>query len=160
MYSAWLQLYNRANKWDEKAELEVQLVPGHLVNIHVNLSRLQLSIQPSLLNAFPRLLWIQVAFVNAICILIGMLFLMLNMCINFPNSSWQNSVQKAAIKKMDMQATKEFLAELKVLTRVNHLNLVIITLFPGMICLSIMLAVKSGEFYLAYFLCFHEIPYL
>ncbi|KAI8558265.1 hypothetical protein RHMOL_Rhmol04G0077200 [Rhododendron molle] len=32
--------------------------------------------------------------------------------------------EKAAIKKMDMQATKEFLAELKVLTRVNHLNLV------------------------------------
>ncbi|KAK1295310.1 Chitin elicitor receptor kinase 1 [Acorus calamus] len=33
-------------------------------------------------------------------------------------------VKKAAIKKMDMQATKEFLAELKVLTRVHHLNLV------------------------------------
>ena len=32
---------------------------------------------------------------------------------------------KAAIKKMDMQASKEFLAELKVLTRVYHLNLVI-----------------------------------
>ncbi|CAJ2651418.1 unnamed protein product [Trifolium pratense] len=32
--------------------------------------------------------------------------------------------EKAAIKKMDMQATKEFLAELKVLTRVHHLNLV------------------------------------
>ncbi|KAK3445898.1 hypothetical protein EUGRSUZ_A01103 [Eucalyptus grandis] len=32
--------------------------------------------------------------------------------------------EKAAIKKMDMQASKEFLAELKVLTRVNHLNLV------------------------------------
>lgn len=33
-------------------------------------------------------------------------------------------VQKAAIKKMDMQASKEFLAELKVLTNVHHLNLV------------------------------------
>ncbi|KAK7385842.1 hypothetical protein VNO78_31756 [Psophocarpus tetragonolobus] len=32
--------------------------------------------------------------------------------------------EKAAIKKMDMQATKEFLAELKVLNRVHHLNLV------------------------------------
>ncbi|KAL3615274.1 Chitin elicitor receptor kinase [Castilleja foliolosa] len=32
--------------------------------------------------------------------------------------------EKAAIKKMDMEASKEFLAELKVLTRVHHLNLV------------------------------------
>ncbi|KAK1271379.1 Chitin elicitor receptor kinase 1 [Acorus gramineus] len=32
--------------------------------------------------------------------------------------------EKAAIKKMDMQSTGEFLAELKVLTRVHHLNLV------------------------------------
>ncbi|GMP75589.1 hypothetical protein CsSME_00032622 [Camellia sinensis var. sinensis] len=32
--------------------------------------------------------------------------------------------EKVAIKKMDMQASKEFLAELKVLTRVHHLNLV------------------------------------
>ncbi|CAO2827112.1 unnamed protein product [Amaranthus hypochondriacus] len=32
--------------------------------------------------------------------------------------------EKAAVKKMDMQATKEFLAELNVLTRVHHLNLV------------------------------------
>jgi len=32
--------------------------------------------------------------------------------------------EKAAIKKMDMQATKEFLAELQVLTHVHHLNLV------------------------------------
>ncbi|KAI8558269.1 hypothetical protein RHMOL_Rhmol04G0077600 [Rhododendron molle] len=32
--------------------------------------------------------------------------------------------KKAAIKKMDMRATREFLAELKVLTRVHHLNLV------------------------------------
>ncbi|CAL5344465.1 unnamed protein product [Camellia sinensis] len=31
--------------------------------------------------------------------------------------------EKVAIKKMDMQASKEFLAELKVLTRVHHLNL-------------------------------------
>ncbi|KAJ1381688.1 Syndecan/Neurexin domain [Sesbania bispinosa] len=31
---------------------------------------------------------------------------------------------EAAIKKMDMQASKEFLAELKVLTHVHHLNLV------------------------------------
>lgn len=32
--------------------------------------------------------------------------------------------EKAAVKKMDMLASKEFLAELKVLTRVHHLNLV------------------------------------
>ncbi|KAK8989203.1 hypothetical protein V6N11_063641 [Hibiscus sabdariffa] len=32
--------------------------------------------------------------------------------------------EKAAIKKMDTQASKEFLAELKVLTHVHHLNLV------------------------------------
>ncbi|XP_060190261.1 lysM domain receptor-like kinase 3 [Lycium barbarum] len=32
--------------------------------------------------------------------------------------------EKAAIKKMDMKATREFLAELKVLTNVHHLNLV------------------------------------
>ncbi|KAF5458313.1 hypothetical protein F2P56_022348 [Juglans regia] len=32
--------------------------------------------------------------------------------------------EKAAIKKMGMQASREFLAELKVLTRVHHLNLV------------------------------------
>ncbi|XP_048126999.1 lysM domain receptor-like kinase 3 isoform X3 [Rhodamnia argentea] len=32
--------------------------------------------------------------------------------------------EKAAIKKMDMQASREFLAELKVLTNVHHLNLV------------------------------------
>nr|POE61342.1 isoform 2 of lysm domain receptor-like kinase 3 [Quercus suber] len=32
--------------------------------------------------------------------------------------------EKAAIKKMDMQASKEFLSELKVLTNVHHLNLV------------------------------------
>ncbi|PIM98169.1 Serine/threonine protein kinase [Handroanthus impetiginosus] len=32
--------------------------------------------------------------------------------------------EKAAIKKMSMQASKEFLAELKVLTHVNHVNLV------------------------------------
>lgn len=35
-------------------------------------------------------------------------------------------MQKAAIKKMDMQASREFLAELKVLTHVHHLNLVMI----------------------------------
>lgn len=34
-------------------------------------------------------------------------------------------MQKAAIKKMDMQASREFLAELKVLTHVHHLNLVL-----------------------------------
>ncbi|KAL6553199.1 hypothetical protein OROGR_007041 [Orobanche gracilis] len=33
-------------------------------------------------------------------------------------------IQKAAIKKMDMQASKEFLAELKVLAHVHHVNLV------------------------------------
>ncbi|KAK2988664.1 hypothetical protein RJ640_026091, partial [Escallonia rubra] len=32
--------------------------------------------------------------------------------------------ERAAIKKMDMQASREFLAELKVLTHVHHLNLV------------------------------------
>ncbi|GER56295.1 receptor protein kinase [Striga asiatica] len=32
--------------------------------------------------------------------------------------------EKAAIKKMDMEASKEFLAELKVLTHVHHVNLV------------------------------------
>uniref|UniRef100_M0ZLP5 LysM type receptor kinase n=1 Tax=Solanum tuberosum TaxID=4113 RepID=M0ZLP5_SOLTU len=32
--------------------------------------------------------------------------------------------EKAATKKMDMQSTKEFLAELKVLAHVHHLNLV------------------------------------
>ncbi|KAL9685621.1 hypothetical protein QQ045_023072 [Rhodiola kirilowii] len=32
--------------------------------------------------------------------------------------------ERAAIKKMDMQASKEFLAELKVLKHVHHLNLV------------------------------------
>lgn len=32
--------------------------------------------------------------------------------------------EKAAVKKMDMQASREFLAELKVLTHVHHLNLV------------------------------------
>ncbi|XP_024959584.1 lysM domain receptor-like kinase 3 [Cynara cardunculus var. scolymus] len=32
--------------------------------------------------------------------------------------------EKAAIKKMDMQASREFLAEMKVLTHVHHLNLV------------------------------------
>ncbi|KAJ0776325.1 putative protein kinase RLK-Pelle-LysM family [Helianthus annuus] len=32
--------------------------------------------------------------------------------------------QKAAIKKMDMQASRQFLAELKVLTQTHHLNLV------------------------------------
>ncbi|KAG8087815.1 hypothetical protein GUJ93_ZPchr0010g11284 [Zizania palustris] len=31
--------------------------------------------------------------------------------------------EKAALKKMGMQATHEFLAELKVLTHVHHLNL-------------------------------------
>ncbi|QHO24303.1 Long chain acyl-CoA synthetase [Arachis hypogaea] len=34
--------------------------------------------------------------------------------------------KKAATKRMDMQASKEFLAELKVLTHVHHLNLAII----------------------------------
>ncbi|RZB90000.1 Chitin elicitor receptor kinase 1 isoform A [Glycine soja] len=33
------------------------------------------------------------------------------------------NLKKAAIKKMDMQASNEFLAELKVLTHVHHLNL-------------------------------------
>ncbi|KAI5421406.1 hypothetical protein KIW84_045006 [Lathyrus oleraceus] len=36
----------------------------------------------------------------------------------------ENYKKKAAIKKMDMKASKEFFAELKVLTRVHHLNLV------------------------------------
>jgi len=33
-------------------------------------------------------------------------------------------MQKTAIKKMDVQASTEFLCELKVLTHVHHLNLV------------------------------------
>ncbi|KAJ6390221.1 hypothetical protein OIU77_024442 [Salix suchowensis] len=37
--------------------------------------------------------------------------------------STESMAQKAAIKKMDMQASKEFFAELKVLTHVHHLNL-------------------------------------
>ena len=35
-----------------------------------------------------------------------------------------NYLQKLAIKKMNLQATKEFLAELQVLTNVHHTNLV------------------------------------
>lgn len=35
-----------------------------------------------------------------------------------------NKMQKLAIKKMNLQATKEFLAELQVLTNVHHTNLV------------------------------------
>ena len=34
-------------------------------------------------------------------------------------------MQKAAIKKMDMQPSEEFISELQVLTNVHHLNLVI-----------------------------------
>lgn len=41
-------------------------------------------------------------------------------------------MQEVAIKKMDMQASKEFLSELKVLTHVHHLNLVM--LFILFIC--------------------------
>ncbi|MED6169582.1 hypothetical protein PIB30_022520 [Stylosanthes scabra] len=40
------------------------------------------------------------------------------------NGKFSPTTQKAAIKKMDMKASKEFLAELKVLTHVHHLNLV------------------------------------
>lgn len=40
---------------------------------------------------------------------------------------------------MDMQATKEFLAELKVLTRVHHLNLVPILLYLKYLLVLIML---------------------
>lgn len=44
--------------------------------------------------------------------------------------------EKAAIKKMDMQASKEFLAELKVLTHIHHLNLVRLIgyCFEGSLC--------------------------
>lgn len=42
--------------------------------------------------------------------------------------------QKAAVKKMDMQATREFLAELKVLTRVHHLNLVLFEIWSIFLC--------------------------
>ncbi|KAH9749649.1 Chitin elicitor receptor kinase 1 [Citrus sinensis] len=44
--------------------------------------------------------------------------------------------EKAAIKKMDMQASKEFRAELKVLTHVHHLNLVRLIgyCFEGSLC--------------------------
>ncbi|XP_010244131.1 PREDICTED: lysM domain receptor-like kinase 3 [Nelumbo nucifera] len=45
--------------------------------------------------------------------------------------------KKAAIKKMDMKATREFLAELKVLTHVHHLNLVCLIGYctEGSLCL-------------------------
>ena len=43
-------------------------------------------------------------------------------------------MQKAAIKKMDMLASKEFLAELNVLTRVHHLNLVLLFLSLKTVC--------------------------
>uniref|UniRef100_A0A7N2R5H8 Protein kinase domain-containing protein n=1 Tax=Quercus lobata TaxID=97700 RepID=A0A7N2R5H8_QUELO len=49
--------------------------------------------------------------------------------------------EKAAIKKMDMQASKEFLSELKVLNNVHHLNLLFaITLFDMTLCSGEMLA--------------------
>lgn len=40
--------------------------------------------------------------------------------------------EKDGIKKMDMQSTKEFLAELKVLAHVHHLNLVNSLIILGM----------------------------
>jgi chitin elicitor receptor kinase 1 len=42
-------------------------------------------------------------------------------------------VQIAAVKKMKMKASKEFYAELKILSRVHHLNLVITLLFSNII---------------------------
>lgn len=44
-------------------------------------------------------------------------------------------MQKAAIKKMDMQASNEFLAELKVLTNVHHLNLVLLSILDPLLYL-------------------------
>ena len=60
-----------------------------------------------------------------------MLFTAKYTCINepLPLMCLLLAVQEAAIKKMDMQASKEFLAELKVLTHVHHLNLVMHFLF-------------------------------
>ncbi|KAL4184895.1 hypothetical protein AMTRI_Chr10g3320 [Amborella trichopoda] len=46
--------------------------------------------------------------------------------------------ERAAIKKMDMQASREFLAELKVLTRVHHLNLVRLIGFCTETCLFLV----------------------
>lgn len=58
--------------------------------------------------------------------------------IVFPSQTFLSHVpmQNAAIKKMDMQASKEFLAELRVLTRVHHLNLVRHFLSKILICSS------------------------
>jgi chitin elicitor receptor kinase 1 len=42
-------------------------------------------------------------------------------------------VQISAVKKMKMKASKEFYAELKILSRVHHLNLVITLLFSNII---------------------------
>lgn len=39
------------------------------------------------------------------------------------------AVQKLAIKRMNLQATKEFMAELQVLTHVHHTNLVLFSPF-------------------------------
>ena len=58
-------------------------------------------------------------------------------------------LQKAAIKKMDMQASHEFLAELKVLTHVHHLNLVseflVVTIT---ITIAIAVAVAEVAYYI------------
>nr|CAB3481577.1 unnamed protein product [Digitaria exilis] len=47
-----------------------------------------------------------------------------NVIVRFSSYVFTLQQKKAAIKKMDMQASHEFLAELKVLTHVHHLNLV------------------------------------
>jgi hypothetical protein len=61
-------------------------------------------------------------------------------------------LQKAAIKKMDMQATNEFLAELKVLTHVHHLNLVSDSSFLLLLLLFAEVACYILDFFLLGFL--------
>ncbi|PIN18711.1 Serine/threonine protein kinase [Handroanthus impetiginosus] len=54
--------------------------------------------------------------------------------------------QKAAIKKMDMRASKEFLAELKVLTHVHHLNLHIpVEYSPGECTNVVMCKIREAQ---------------
>lgn len=54
-------------------------------------------------------------------------------------------MQKAAIKKMDMQASKEFFAELKVLTHVHHLNLVMCSSFYNNKKYRLCLWMRKGD---------------
>lgn len=63
---------------------------------------------------------------NGVCLFLRTILLVCFESVYFLYKPINLSMQKAAIKKMDMQASKEFLAELKVLTRVHHLNLVLV----------------------------------